>query len=485
MKYIGVSTPAYSIPRTGKPSLEKYRKATVDCPLTDLRHLKAVDSHNVKAPEFSVGKGKRSNFITRNRWVPGVGAYDIDRSASVKPRSTNHKAKRETPKDAAVPGVGTYDIEGDMSFGMSRTFGYRFEGAFTFNKTPGPGQYDITHKDIATDQRSRKEQFMRRQILRQERENKPISRKQEEANSHTLYYLPDSLDELRKTSSKLGTLSISTSVKAKRGKSVRALSKTTPGPGEYDVPVDLIKDSMTRGDGFTAAGKSKNYRSTSFDTPGPGQYRMKSHALSSRTYSIGKAKKDLAYLLRGITPGPGEYENIDIKTSRSVGMTKSTRKAGNQDKSEHQNVPGPGAYDTRTKVGEGPKFSLTFKKRAQRMYTDYSYEESLGPGRYSPLFTQTREDPKSQTFTKSIRPTSRKLKRPTPGVGDYNVDFDGNTTARTGLSFTTAPRNLMPDGTIEVFPEPGPGAYNLKHTIPQLQKFEQDRMDIEGWKISL
>lgn len=486
MKFVGVSTPAYSFPMTSKPNLEAYRKPSADAPLTDIRHLEAAKSGRQRPPAFSVGKAKRRPFVDERYAPPGVGAYNLIKEAN-RPASRRMATSVDgikLVKKFATPGVGKYDIAGDMTAAMSKTFGYRFTGAFESNDNPGPGHYDVDKSAIGKEQARLAEQYRRRQMVRERRST--TRRREAEVDKPSVYCLPDSFDELRKTTSKRGTFAFTDHKREARLRPAEEDGKSaiSPGPGDYDVEIDHIRDAMQRGRGASVQGKLAEIRQTCHETPGPGTYKTPTSTNTRQTYSIGKAKKDLAYLLQGIAPGPGNYQ-MPVGKAAAISMTKSLRKVGTEDKSEYKNVPGPGTYNMRAKVGEGPKFTMAFKAKDNRLLTTSSLDDNIGPGAYSPAFTQTHSEAHGQTFARSQRPASRSRRFATPGVGDYSIEKEAGSTARTGVSFTTAARGLMPEENIEVFPEPGPGAYNLRHTIPQLQKFEQDRLDIHGWKITL
>ena len=493
MKYIGVSTPAYSFTSEKKATLQPLDSITKDAPLTDIRAL--VHKNRCRNLSWTMSKGKRGFQEKVKDTGPAVGQYDLypekvvtekldrfGRNTYQKFKSTQNY-KNEYLDRPVVPGVGAYDIAGDPFPQMMKSFGYRFDTMEGLSKNPGPGAYELNNVTIEKDLEKRKKLYKRRQMLRKERdEAPPRKRKEEDPMNHTAYQLPDSFDELRKISSKKGTLSLSLTTRV--SDSNEKSTKGTPGPGEYSIVVDHLRESMEKGKGFTALGKNKPIKTSASSTPGPGSYSHKSSITPNKSFSIGNAKKDLSYLLRGLVPGPGEYDVMDMKTVKSISLTKSARRVGLMDKTHFTFVPGPGTYSVRTDKTSGPKYSLTFKKKTGSYHTDSTFEKTVGPGTYEPQFTQTKPDIYAKSFTKSIRPSSKTTKA-TPGVGDYNIDVDDIATVKTGMTIPNAQRGLLPEEYNEVFPEPGPGAYTLKHTIPQLQTFEQDKMDITGWKISL
>lgn len=494
MKYVGVSAPAFSFPTEPKAILRSIDTVSQDAPFRDVSQ--AVKKTRCRNLSWTFSKGKRSYQVEAKVEVPGVGQYELSPKKKITEKADEQgrsgssrfkaakKIKNQLVERSAVPGVGTYDLAGETNPYMEKTFGYRYETMPGLSTNPGPGAYEIDITCIEKSIAKKQELYKRRQILRQERERLPRRKgRNDEPVNDTMYTLPDSLEEVRKKSSKLGTLGLA--LTARIAETMKGKNKTVgPGPGDYDVVVDILKDSMERGKGFTALGKYKEFKTQGYMTPGPGSYRYRSAITPDKSYSVGKAKKDLSYLLKEMTPGPADYDVNHGHTSKSVSLTKSARKVGSNDKSHFTYVPGPGSYTVRSDKNEGPKYSVRHKSKYDSC-TESTNDKTVGPGAYTPSVSYTQPDANAKSFTKSVRPTLKRIKKPTPGVGDYNIDVESISTARSGISFPLANRGLLPEESHEIFPEPGPGAYYLKHTIPQLQKFEQDKMDITGWKITL
>ncbi len=95
--------------------------------------------------------------------------------------------------------------------------------------------------------------------------------------------------------------------------------------------------------------------STRLLTPGPGQYNSNlNDKTKSPSYRIGSAKRNTGN--RNDFPGPGTYTalNLSINKSPTWSMGKGLRGS----LSCASFAPGPGNYDTRAKVGEGPKVRI-------------------------------------------------------------------------------------------------------------------------------
>ena len=100
------------------------------------------------------------------------------------------------------------------------------------------------------------------------------------------------------------------------------------------------------------------------DAPAPGQYELKSKIIEGPHYSMGE-KRDEAI---ESTPGPGEYEN---KEERTKGVTNGERL---QEKAP-EDLPAPGQYELKSRVIEGPQYSM-YEKRETKI------ESTPGPGEY-------------------------------------------------------------------------------------------------------
>jgi len=95
--------------------------------------------------------------------------------------------------------------------------------------------------------------------------------------------------------------------------------------------------------------------STRLLTPGPGQYNSNlNDKTKSPSYRIGSAKRDVAN--KNDFPGPATYNALNMSTSnRPKSPTWSMGKSLRGSQSCTSFVPGPGNYDTRGNLGEGPK----------------------------------------------------------------------------------------------------------------------------------
>ena len=114
------------------------------------------------------------------------------------------------------------------------------------------------------------------------------------------------------------------------------------GPGEYEIKEER-KQGVTIGERLRE--KEADY------VPEPGAYEVKSRIVEGPTYSIGEKRMEKIEQ----TVGPGEYEVVEEKAN---GVTIGERLR----EKEADYIPEPGAYEVRSKIVEGPQYSI-YEKR--------------------------------------------------------------------------------------------------------------------------
>jgi len=198
--------------------------------------------------------------------------------------------------------------------------------------------------------------------------------------------------------------------------------------------------------------------------PAPGTYNP---ANEDKT----KYKKTAAYSFGGVArfgmggeppskkmPGPGAYTPADpaLGCTCKVGFGTSVRGKGSL---VAQANPGPGAYEQRSTIGQGP-----MKTAGGRHATSYMRARSLpGPGAYNPSMhyayptlprcgfgTSTRDD---------IAAKSRNLVNPGPGAYEMQ-DFQN--VGSDAPKFSATSRRRVHD--LNSYVTPGPGTYNAHAT---------------------
>jgi len=131
-------------------------------------------------------------------------------------------------------------------------------------------------------------------------------------------------------------------------------------------------------------------------SPGPGNYDSPSRlGKDCATFTIGEKREEK---IRGDSPGPGAYnanesvvkERVVSHKMRSTNRTEIVHK-------ETSSKPGPGAYDSPSKLGKGVSYSIG-EKREKNIRHD-----SPGPGAYEANESVVKERVRSTRMSKTER----------------------------------------------------------------------------------
>lgn len=229
------------------------------------------------------------------------------------------------------------------------------------------------------------------------------------------------------------------------------LNKTGPGPGSYEVKSTIgssgKKHSMT-------PRRPSSARPGSNREPGPGAYNI-STASSGPKYRIGTAPK--CELLKEFVkvPGPGAYSPNDktMSTSRDVphwriGSAKRTSDLVTE------RTPGPGSYNFKERIGEGPSYAIRPKTAVTS--GEGGGKGSPGPGQYNPRINDKR--PPTATIGRELRDSDYTTTRHVPGPGAYM--YSRELTSKPSHVFGTEKRSSNKKSGI-----PGPGYYKIPCTF--------------------
>lgn len=188
--------------------------------------------------------------------------------------------------------------------------------------------------------------------------------------------------------------------------------------------------------------------------PGPGAY---DHAPMEATSRYTKSPKPAFPMSardtrsRASTPGPGAYANKDFLGSSGKAYSLTPRRPTRPP--ESLEIPGPGAHDTKTSIGQGPKFSACSRRDGR------SHRNVPGPGQYEQAVTPFSDRDTTQPrwgFGTSSRPQSRVCTSTTPGPGAYGC----STIVGEGPKFSIAAR----PASRKLDDIPGPGAHGGQWT---------------------
>lgn len=185
-----------------------------------------------------------------------------------------------------------------------------------------------------------------------------------------------------------------------------------------------------------------------FDGPGPGAYSLHSPEHTSRCrsgphFAFGTAGRDAVFEKK--VPGPGAYSLPQTIGKEGVAYSHSPRRK-NPQLSGSADVPGPGAHDIRSRLGEGPKFTVSHRG-------DHPEKDSgPGPVDYDAVDKAIAEGKPQWGFgTQHRMDAVGKGQMATPGPGAYIV----STVVGEGPKYSMKSRY----GNPRPYPSPGPGAH--------------------------
>mmetsp|Transcript_80872 Transcript_80872/g.228934 ORF Transcript_80872/g.228934 Transcript_80872/m.228934 type:complete len:242 (+) Transcript_80872:1-726(+) len=148
-----------------------------------------------------------------------------------------------------------------------------------------------------------------------------------------------------------------------------------PGPGAYGASQGIGQ----RGVSYSLTPRRSARPPLARELPGPGAHELKSFIGEGPKFSASTRGQEFR---KGSRPGPGDYDHVDNHVAEkhpSWGFGTSTRPDARS--SQHQGTPGPGAYMTNTKVGEGPKYSMKARLQGPRL------QQMPGPGAHGGHYT--------------------------------------------------------------------------------------------------
>ncbi|CAD7955815.1 unnamed protein product [Amoebophrya sp. A25] len=227
--------------------------------------------------------------------------------------------------------------------------------------------------------------------------------------------------------------------------------KMLPGPTKMQT-----LSQFKRGPKYTMGMKSQfgdPIAAVDSGTPAPGTYIIKDTSNSKVKVfphiSFGKGRRFPRSIGQG--PAPGDYDPVSqLSSSYRVTFGNAPRDKGGHSHRE----PGPGTYEFRSTVGNGPRFTARGRKAfATKEKTDLT----PGPGAYSvPSLTERGV---RCGFGTSTRDSAGKLvgtgRMGNPGPGAYNLK---STLSEPRVTLTGRMRDV---GNIDHLMTPGPGQYNV------------------------
>ena len=245
------------------------------------------------------------------------------------------------------------------------------------------------------------------------------------------------------------------SMASKAGKFDPAKYNHNPGPGQYQPQYRSGSAKYTM--------RSRPVSRSIETTPGPGNYNIRTDkSMQIPSYKFGTERKDGLNLAKSrYVPGPGNYEyNADIINHKAPKFSFGKEARGTQIRPR---TPGPGAYNTRTYIGnDGPKISMSGK---------FGYDPSMGDQKYVPGPGQYSSNNYGYLRIKSPSYKIGTAKRgglynsvDNPGPGQYSTNNSTNFTRPKTPSWVIGTGKRGPLALIDKN-NPGPGNYNINKSI--------------------
>lgn len=335
--------------------------------------------------------------------IPGPGAY-YTKPTSVSPGFTISRSNRNIYKSPNVPGPGQYEAKTNISsksaiFGSSERM-----GKYQISPAPGPGVYEC--KSLISEGPKFSINGRIRLIQKQQApgpgDYDPKTQLLDKIFTHSFTKEPRLVQNIKEKEYSPGPGSYNVAQGeyksgVKFGNEARAKSAISivPGPGTYCLP--NLQDNK----GFSISGKVivKEVEKS----PGPGNYLIKPN-LEDKSYSIGRSPR--FNYTDNMVPGPGAYNENIPKPNTNLIIGRSKRDSPTKPDSS----PGPGTYQTPTKLPEGPSYTIRPKTETKPP------DSSPGPGCYTVPKTEKAKSPifgsEKKCFTKYDQ---------NPGPGQYST----------------------------------------------------------------
>ena len=395
-----------------------------------------------KSPQWSMGTSQRNAFQTR-ALSPGPGMYKTvaDSNASPKYFFGTKSATDFNKFKKDVPGPGQYNPASNAfgNIGFSFTGRHEFKNKESINK-PGPGTYGSkstlskTMGKIGTSAKGA-----------------PLVPKNIITNPGPGQYVPGSNEVYKAAAPKYGFGS------SPRGDQSKIKSKgLLPGPGQYGFAPKITNQapqySLTprRPDTSPSPGKF---------SPGPGVYNPSDDFSKTQNPQFKFGSSTRKEFKKDASPAPNAYElkSLDSrkKSSPSFGFGSSKRPP----LSQITNAPGPGNYDTPSKIVEKNGYYMGMKVSPRKR------DDMPGPGNYDPEFKLNKS--KSPTFVigSSMRGYSNKYKESVPGPGNYNY-YNPALDKGPNVKIGSERRGWMKSNDT-----PGPGDYKIPVKIVDVPRY--------------
>ena len=231
-------------------------------------------------------------------------------------------------------------------------------------------------------------------------------------------------------------------------------SKLKPGPGNYEVKIDLRSSAPKYGFGTERRPEIARNKNS---MPAPGQYTAKNFVGAEAKAVSMSPKLTIDYKVKNdkLVPGPGSYEFHlkAMKSSPNWGMGTSKRQANTSQGMKGVNTD-PGAYNPTTTFTKSTAPNYRMGSETRKMFDDKKSLAVPGPGNYS-LKSQAFEAGKGFGMGIKLK-EAHSTRLNVPGAGSYEVSSPDKVSRKApGYSMGAKLKSeLVKDTRV-----PGPGAY--------------------------
>lgn len=495
MKYIGETAPAWSIP--GKTQTKPFKpEEKLSDPVIVDTDAKSRPLIYENPPSFAFPKASRMRPSSSAPNLKPIQArpssdYHLERKTSKKTFPTAERFQVLGAKLYQTPGPADYRPDGNKMIPARMpnfSFAYKHDSNTGVDVNPtGPSTYKINYSQRETTKPisfPKDEKILLQEIIGTAYTPGPGS-----------YQIPEPRPN---TASRKGTFGF-----GKRTPSTPSQQSTTASSTQISLPNPDIHTIAYKAEKVREQYESKNsirpqtsaarklHTDGQLATGGTENIGFNGNKPNAPAFKFGSSgRRPLTGATGSGDLGPGAYFGAKSLTSlrpltANATFTKDKRRplGGNPD------VPGPGAYETirnpdpiivaTDEVDQPPAKSLLggpmFTMRAKFPTTDTKEAAAIpGPGEYDydHNYALGWSLGKFHRFGSSIRP-KEKTKTYKPGPGAYEINR--NILDTEGIAFPKSKRP-KPNANVDADIEIGPGHYNLKPTVPQLQPYEHKKM---------
>ena len=248
-----------------------------------------------------------------------------------------------------------------------------------------------------------------------------------------------------------------------------------PGPGQYELH-DHFKAAIGQWKPrcFSISSKLISSYNEKADIPGPSSYSISEHVYKKvGGHTFGKAEKDAL--------GRIPEENLEFKNDQSDELQLTNRKKSFEQKSFKRKggdigkaprlkaiqltTPGPDSYDPLMNLitKNAPKVSIGTNRLVRRLKPIIEFEQKH-PIELDIKYQSVEKNIKARKFAKARKMVSNQINCVKNGVNQqYNICVE---IGKKGFSFGNELKAILKN---QESSELGPGFYELKQTLPQIQ----------------